>query len=39
MNRFIWVNMSEVCAWFDCGQRKWNLGTRLGINGYKGVFV
>jgi hypothetical protein len=39
MNRFIWVNMSEVCAWFDFRRRKWNLGTGLGINGYKGKFV
>jgi hypothetical protein len=31
-NRFIWVNMSEVCAWFEFRQRKWNLGTRLGID-------
>jgi hypothetical protein len=39
MDRFIWVNMSEVCAWFDFRRRKWNLGTRLGINAYKGEFV
>jgi hypothetical protein len=31
-NRFIWVNMSEVCAWFEFRQRKWNLGTWLRID-------
>jgi hypothetical protein len=24
--------MSEVSAWFEFRQRKWNLGTRLGID-------
>jgi hypothetical protein len=32
MNRFMWVNMSEVHAWFDFRRRKWNLGTQLGID-------
>jgi hypothetical protein len=39
MSRFIWVNMSEVCAWFEFRRRRWNCGTRLEINGYKGEFV
>jgi hypothetical protein len=38
-SKYIWVDMSEVCAWFEFWRRKWICSTRLGFNSYKWGFV
>jgi hypothetical protein len=37
MDRYIFMNMSEVGAWFEVWQRKNIFGTRLERDHYKGT--